>query len=102
VAEVFVRYSDLIREKALADGIQQGFRQGVLQGETQGKRLGEQTALRESLIAVLSTRFGDIPAPIEAKIAAAESGQLRVWLKRAAAALSADTVYDAIVRLPSH
>ena len=58
--------------------IEQGIRQGVERGERQGVRKGEATML----LSLLRLKFGDVPEPVRAKIAAADADTLLRWSER--------------------
>ncbi len=86
VAQVKVRYSELMK----AEGRAQGRAEGRLLGVSEG----EQRALRTSLKTVLSVRFGPLPESVESAIERAEVSRLQAWIEVAARAPDAKTAYS--------
>jgi hypothetical protein len=55
-------------------------------------REGQEEALRKVLLRQLTHRFGDVSAPVAARIAAAEMEDLERWVDRVLVAESVDAV----------
>ncbi|WP_437316145.1 DUF4351 domain-containing protein [Sorangium sp. So ce385] len=70
-----------LREEVRRDGRPEGEREGRLEGQ------------RSMLLKLLRLRFGDLPEPIEARIRAADAGQIEGWTERV---LTAPTLDDAL------
>lgn len=70
ITEDFIRRLVQPQEEALQEGVQQGMQQGMQQGEL----LALQGVLRDLLA-------GDVPVEAAGKIAQADVGQLRAWIK---------------------
>jgi hypothetical protein len=55
-------------------------------------RRGEKIGLKEALLKLLRTRFGDVPEGLRARIEAADKAQLDAWFDRAIKVASLDEV----------
>jgi hypothetical protein len=67
-------YFESGKTAGVAEGLQQGMRQGMQQGLQRGRA--------SSLIELLETRFGRVPAPLQERIYGADAASMDVWLKR--------------------
>jgi len=56
--------------------------EGKLEGKAEGKAGGEVTGRADLLVQLLAARFGIVPKPVRARIAAASSEQLSRWAIR--------------------
>ena len=85
---------DLIRESSFAqyltrEGIEQGIEQGIERGIEKGIEKGVEQGLRESILAVLETRFGlPAPHPLTARIETIDNVQRLKALLRTAVQVS--------------
>ncbi|MSR46623.1 MAG: hypothetical protein EXS13_06115 [Planctomycetes bacterium] len=70
-----------------------GLQKGRVEGRTEGRTEGELAARRESLLAILESRFGTVDAIWRERIATATSGQLASWIRRGAVTNSLDAVF---------
>lgn len=68
---------------------EEGRREGRLAGEREGRLEGQ----RSTLLKLLRLRFGELPEPIEARVRAADAGQIEGWTERV---LTAPTLDDAL------
>lgn len=73
-------------------GLQIGLEKGRQEGRREGRQEGRQEGLRTILTRQLQRRFGELPAPALARIAAADSSQLERWADRVLDATSLDDV----------
>ncbi|WP_437946494.1 Rpn family recombination-promoting nuclease/putative transposase [Sorangium sp. So ce296] len=64
--------------------------QGRLAGEREGRLEGQ----RSTLLRLLGLRFGELPEPIEARIRAADAGQIEGWTDRVLTAPTLDDVLN--------
>ena len=80
-------------EKGLEQGIEKGREQGLKQGIRRGREQGRTQERRNLLLRVLDHRFGAIPAPLAARVAAARRTELERWFDRALDAASLDDVF---------
>ena len=71
-------------EKAQAEGMAQGMAQGIAQGIAEGEAQGEAQGLRESIQAVLESRFQTLDDEMLALIAAADLSTLRAAVRHVA------------------
>ncbi|WP_437561392.1 DUF4351 domain-containing protein [Sorangium sp. So ce542] len=67
-----------------------GEREGRLAGEREGRLEGQ----RSTLLRLLRQRFGELPEPIEARIRAADAGQIDGWTDRVLTASTLDDVLN--------
>ena len=67
LAEIEMSWFDKLHEQGREQGLEQGLEQGRLQGELQGKR--------DSLLLLLSHRFGDLPEALVAHIHTVDDSQ---------------------------
>ena len=81
------------REEGEQKGFEKGRREGLEQGRQEGLEEGQRSSQALSLRKVLETRFGAVPAGVEAWVASASSEQLSRWLDRALRADSLDAVF---------
>lgn len=79
------------RQQGLFDGLLEGRQEGRREGIADGLRLGQAALLTR----LLAKRFGPLPPDAEARVAAAELGQLQAW---AEAALEARTLDEVLPR----
>ncbi|WP_437337418.1 DUF4351 domain-containing protein [Sorangium sp. So ce394] len=70
-----------------------GSRPGELKFHEQGRLAGRLEGQRSTLLRLLGLRFGELPEPIEARIRAADAGQIEGWTDRV---LTAPTLDDAL------
>lgn len=63
------------------------------EGRREGRLAGEREGQRSALLKLLRLRFGELPEPIEARIRAADAGQIDGWLERV---LTAPTLEDVL------
>ncbi|NBC32709.1 MAG: hypothetical protein GVY13_08545 [Alphaproteobacteria bacterium] len=75
-------------------GLEQGLEQGIEQGREQGKSLGEVQGLAESIVEILTTRFGRVDPALEARLAELPSETLRQLVKRALTIPEPDSLLD--------
>jgi hypothetical protein len=61
-------------------------------GHKEGERKGAQQSLREALKLVLTERFGEVPADVEAAITNADLDRLNDWLRIASTATTLQVV----------
>lgn len=87
--EEIVTIADYLREEGRREGRLAGEREGRLAGEREGRLEGQ----RSTLLKLLRLRFGELPEPIEARIRAADAGQVEGWTERV---LTAPTLDDAL------
>ena len=65
-------------------GLEKGLEQGLEQGLEKGRQEGQVRNQQESVLAVLETRFGDVPYPLrEAVTAVDDLVRLKQWLRSA-------------------
>ena len=76
----------------LAERLEQWARGYKAEGRQEGRQEGEALALQR----LLSKRFGSIPAEITARIAAASSAEIEVWLDRVLDARSLEDLFGPI------
>jgi predicted transposase/invertase (TIGR01784 family) len=74
--------------------IERGRQEGRREGERKGREEGERKGRRASLLKLLGTRFGALPAGIVAQVEAAELADLDRWFERGIAAPSLVAVFD--------
>jgi hypothetical protein len=74
----------------LAEGTTKGRIEGLAEGTTKGRAQGE----RATLLLVLQTRFGELPAAAVARIEAADGTTLERWVRRSVTAPSLAEVLD--------
>ncbi|WP_104987525.1 Rpn family recombination-promoting nuclease/putative transposase [Sorangium cellulosum] len=84
--EEIVTIIDYLREQ----GRLAGEREGRLAGEREGRLEGQ----RSTLLKLLRMRFGELPAPVAARVLAADAGQLESWTERV---LTAPTLDDVMI-----
>lgn len=90
------------RKQGLNEGRKQGINEGRKQGINEGRKQGLQEGIdegklngrRETLLEQLEEQFGNVPAPWEARIRAANIDELRLWSKRLLASASIDEVFS--------
>ncbi len=73
-----------------------GEQRGEQRGEQSGKQQGEQKGKTEMLSRLLTRRFGDLPAPIQAQIKAASNTQIEAWFDRGMEAQTLDEVFQGL------
>ncbi len=76
--------------------LEQTFHEGVNVGEQRGEQQGEQKGKTEMLSRLLTRRFGDLPAPIQAQIKAASNTQIEAWFDRGMEAQTLDEVFQGL------
>jgi len=83
VEEAIVTAADQLREEGRRDGIAKGQLEGIVKGQ------------RQTLLKQLQRKFGHVPEPITARVAAASSDDLDRWLDRILTAPTLDDVFAA-------
>jgi len=73
--------------------MEEGRRRGLLEGQRAGRAEGRVETQRETLLRVLSHRFGVVPTDVCERLMAASSVELDGWLVRALDAPSFDAVF---------
>lgn len=71
--------AEMIYERWRDQGVHEGRDQGLQEGRREGRREGLEGE-RRMLVGVYRARFGEVPAAIEAAVAAAEEEDLMAWL----------------------
>jgi predicted transposase YdaD len=72
---------------------EEGREQGREEAREQGRREGRKQGLRESLIRLLTGRFGQLPEPVLARIRRAELTLLDRWFEQGITAASVEAVF---------
>lgn len=81
--------AQFLEKRGLEKGLQRGLQEGLQQGLQKGKQEGQ----RELLLRLLQRRFGELPAALARRVAAAEGPQLERWAERLLEAGSVDEVF---------
>ncbi|MEM6457036.1 MAG: hypothetical protein AAF772_18245, partial [Acidobacteriota bacterium] len=88
-------------EDGMQKGMQLGKIEGVQIGKAEGVQIGEAKAqadglrmLRGLVAQQLEARFGALTADVQARVDAADTGQLQRWAVRVVTASSVDAVFD--------
>jgi len=76
-------------EQMLESRVRQEWLTGWLDGVRYGLQLGE----RELLLRLLRRRFGELPAAVRERVAAAQTPELGRWAEQLLAAVSLDEVF---------
>ena len=80
--------STQVWQQQLVESLERGIEQGIEQGREQGKAEGSRDLLRRAIV----RRFGNIPAGLEERIAAADSETLAALLDRVLVASNVDQI----------
>ncbi|MBF0181170.1 MAG: DUF4351 domain-containing protein [Magnetococcales bacterium] len=67
-------------ESTWGAGILEGRKEGIQIGRQEGRQDGIQIGERNTLLRLLTRRFGDLPAEVHAKVNAAEMDTLESWI----------------------
>ena len=90
-------YFESGKAAGVAEGLQQGMQQGIQRGMQQGMQEGLQQGLQRgrasSLIELLETRFGRVPARLRKRIYGADAAAIDVWLKRVISAPDLSSIF---------
>ncbi|MGK4001524.1 Rpn family recombination-promoting nuclease/putative transposase [Sorangium sp. So ce1036] len=96
--EEIVTIADYLREQGRLAGEREGRlageREGRLAGEREGRLAGEREGQRSTLLKLLRLRFGELPAPVVARVRAADAARLERWTERV---LSSPTLDDVLL-----
>jgi predicted transposase/invertase (TIGR01784 family) len=76
-------------EKGIAKGIEQGIEKGIKKGIKKGMTKG----IAQSLLTVLTAKFGVLPDTVRAQVEAADCGQLTQWMDRVFAAECLEDIF---------
>ena len=76
------------RQQGLQKGLEQGREEGREQGREEGREEGAQRKARELLVKLLQGRFGPLPEPALARVNAADTAELDLWVERVLTAAS--------------
>ena len=71
-----------------------GQQKGLAEGLQQGRQEGRQEGGVRSLLRLLERRFGPVPEPVRARVAAADLDTLERWFDRGIDAPTLDAVFD--------
>ena len=81
--------------EGLAEGLAEGEAKGLAEGEARGLAEGEARGEAKSLMRLLVKRFGPLPDPVVAQIAAGSMDDLDRWFDAAITASSVEAVFGA-------
>ena len=81
------------REKGKVEGLAEGEARGLAEGEARGLAEGEARGEAKSLMRLLVKRFGPLPEPVVAQIAAGSIEELDRWVDRVLDATDLDAVF---------
>ena len=81
------------REKGKVEGLAEGEAKGLAEGEAKGLAEGEARGEAKSLMRLLVKRFGPLPDPVVAQIAAGSIEDLDRWFDAAITASSVDGIF---------
>jgi hypothetical protein len=71
-------------DEGILKGMDEGIRRGLAEGEARGRAEGEAHGRAEAILVILSDRFGEVPADVEARVRAErDSRVLEALLRRA-------------------
>lgn len=87
--ETMKTFSQIFTEK----GMQAGKQEGMQQGMQQGIKTGELSSLINTLLRLLSIRFGEVPQQVNEQVKQAETEQLNQWIDRVVVADSLESVF---------
>jgi len=87
--EVMETIAQMLESRGMERGLQQGLREGRQEGRQEGIAQGE----RELLLRLLRLRFGELPAAVRERVAAAQTPELDRWAEQLLAAASLDEVF---------
>lgn len=97
--EIKMPYVSSVERLAIEEGFQKGVQQGLQKGLQQGMRQGMQQGMQQGQARVLTRllvrRFGNLPAWVGDRIAAASEVELDAWADAVLAADSVDQVFGA-------
>jgi hypothetical protein len=80
-------------EEIMASFGQEYFESGKAAGVAEGLQQGMQRGRASSLIELLETRFGPVPAPLQERIYGADATSMDVWLKRVISAPDLSSIF---------
>lgn len=89
LGEAVMSTADRLIEQGRTEGLHQGRTEGLHQGRTEGLHQGR----AELLTRLLRRRFGELPAPVVARIDAGSEGDLDLWAERVLSAASLEDVF---------
>lgn len=81
--------AQFLENRGLEKGLQRGLQEGLQRGMQEGRQEGQ----RELLLRLLHRRFGELPAALARRVAAAEGPQLERWAERLLEVGSVDEVF---------
>jgi predicted transposase/invertase (TIGR01784 family) len=92
--EVMQTIAQMLESRGMERGLQQGLQQGRQEGLQQGRQEGLQAGQRELLLRLLRRRFGELPAAVAQRVAAAQMPELDRWAEQLLVASELDEVFS--------